>query len=243
MMQRRPPGRLPLDLPTPRIRHRTSTYRGKYSERNEEIDKTASLLRKIFVSAIIIVLVLILKSIDTDFTNSVVGYVRDSITNDINIDDTLGKLKFVNSFLPDAIAVFGQQSGQTDELTEAGQEIRPFFGIPAEGKVVKKFSKDSPGIDIMGTKNDEVYAVAEGMVVATGDDSKGGKYIKINHENNTTTMYEGCSAITVNLGDEVSRGDKIGTMGKDPTGGYILHFESWIEGKPVDPLKLIEIVK
>ena len=91
-MQKRSPDKLPLDLPMPRVRQRTSGYRARSSGRNEEIDKTASLLRKMLVAAIIIILVVILKSIDTEFTQSVVGYIRDSITEDMDIDETLGKL-------------------------------------------------------------------------------------------------------------------------------------------------------
>src|SRR5690606_37438905 len=126
--------------------------------------------------AIIIILVIILKSIDTEFTQSVVGYIRDSITEDMDIDETLGKLKFVTNYIPDSIAVFGQNIGQT-------QEITPFFSIPAEGKVVGQFGSGNTGIDIVGTKNNNVYSVADGQVMSIGADKNGGQYIKIDHGN------------------------------------------------------------
>ena len=232
-MQKRNPNKLPLDLPMPRVRQRTAGYRARTNERIEEIDKTASLLRKMLVAAIIIILVIILKSIDTEFTQSVVGYIRDSITEDMDIDETLGKLKFVTNSIPDSIAVFGQNIGQT-------QEITPFFSIPAEGKVVGQFGSGNTGIDIVGTKNNNVYSVADGQVMSIGADKNGGQYIKIDHGNDIITLYEGCSQIDVNIGDRVIKGNKIGTMGEGPSGGYALHFEAWVNNKPVDPLKLIE---
>lgn len=232
-MQKRTPKRLPLDLPVPQVRQRSPRYRGGTRDKFDEINKTASLLRKIFVSAIIIILVIVLKSIDTDFTQNIVGYVRDGITNDIDIDETLGKLKFVSNYLPDAKAVFGQQS----------DDIQPFFTVPAEGKVVKPFEQDNLGIDISGTKNDNVYAVADGLVMAAGEDGRGGKFLKINHGNDIITLYEGCFQILANIGDKVTKGERIGTMGENPSGGYGLRFEAMVDNKPVDPLKLIEMEK
>jgi len=232
-MQKRNLDKLPLDLPMPRVRQRTSGYRARTNERIEEIDKTASLLRKMLVAAIIIILVIILKSIDTEFTQSVVGYIRDSITEDMDIDETLGKLKFVTNYIPDSIAVFGQNISQT-------QEITPFFAIPAEGKVVGQFGAGNNGIDILGTKNNNIYAVADGQVVDVGEDKNGGQYIKIDHGNDIISLYEGCAQVAINIGDRVAKGDKIGTMGGEPTSGYALHFEAWVKDKPVDPLKLIE---
>ena len=232
-MQKRNPNKLPLDLPMPRVRQRTTGYRARTNERIEEIDKTASLLRKMLVAAVIIIIVIVLKSIDTEFTQSVVGYIRDSITEDMDIDETLGKLKFVANYIPDSIAVFGQNIGQTEEIT-------PFFSIPAEGKVVGQFGSGNTGIDIVGTKNNNVYSVADGQVMSIGADKNGGQYIKIDHGNDIITLYEGCSQIDVNIGDRVIKGNKIGTMGEGPSGGYALHFEAWVNNKPVDPLKLIE---
>ena len=232
-MQKRNPNKLPLDLPMPRVRQRTTGYRARTNERIEEIDKTASLLRKMLVAAAIIIIVIVLKSIDTEFTQSVVGYIRDSITEDMDIDETLGKLKFVANYIPDSIAVFGQNIGQTEEIT-------PFFSIPAEGKVVGQFGSGNTGIDIVGTKNNNVYSVADGQVMSIGADKNGGQYIKIDHGNDIITLYEGCSQIDVNIGDRVIKGNKIGTMGEGPSGGYALHFEAWVNNKPVDPLKLIE---
>lgn len=209
------------------------------SGRIDEINRTSSLLRKILISAIIIVLILVLKSIDTDFTQKIVGYVRDGITKDMHIDEALGKLKFVSDFLPDTIAVFGQQLGEDKEKSDTMDHISISFTIPAEGKVVKQFGHGNSGIDISGTKNPHVYAVDHGVITATGEDNNG-IYIRIDHGNKVISLYEGCSQVTVNTGDKVARGDKIGIMNQTPAGDYTLHFEAWFENEPIDPLRLME---
>ena len=44
----------------------------------------------------------------------------------------------------------------------------------------------------------------------------------------------------VNVDDNVIKGDRIGIMESEPSGGYALHFEVWMEGKAVDPLSLLK---
>ncbi|NLI60571.1 MAG: M23 family metallopeptidase [Clostridiales bacterium] len=242
-MQNRSPRRLPLDLPIPRVRRRSPSYRDRASRDVEDVSKSASLLRKMLAATIIIVVVLVLKNIDTEFTQNVVGYVRDGITKDMDIEGTLGKLKFVSSYLPDAVAVFGQNSEQAKDTNEVVEEFIPVFMIPAEGKVVGWFGQNNEGIDILGTRNDSIYAVADGLITDVGENLSGENYIKINHGDEIRTIYRGFFQTVVNVDDNVIKGDRIGIMESEPSGGYALHFEVWMEGKAVDPLKLIETSK
>ncbi|HZJ57678.1 MAG TPA: M23 family metallopeptidase [Clostridia bacterium] len=242
-MQRKTPGKLPLDLPVPRVRYRNPAYRGKADMGEYDTDKTAPLFRKIFICAVIIVLVLVLKYMDTDFSKNVVGYIRDGITNHIDIDEALGKLKFVNNYLPDNIAVFGEQPVTAGGDAGMPDGLAPFFAIPAEGKVIERFSSNNRGINISGSKNDNVYAVAEGLVLDIGEDEEGGKYVKLDHGNNVTTLYKGCSLIDLSTGERTTKGQSIGKMGGTALEGYTLYFEAQVDNRPVDPLALIELGK
>ncbi|NLJ41723.1 MAG: M23 family metallopeptidase [Clostridiales bacterium] len=239
-MKKANPDRLPLDLPVPIVRPRSNVYREGFGQKKDETQKTTSLLRKIIISVIIAVIVLILRAIDTDFTQNAIGYIKNTIENDINMDETLGKLKFVKDYLPESITAFGQQH---EEFPVEDKDFRLTFMIPAEGRVIRRFSKNNPGIDIKGTDNGNIYAVAGGIVVASGDDKDRGKYIRISHEGDVVTAYEGCSQLAVNVGDNVAGGDKIGTMGRNREGDYILHFQSLVKGTAADPLDFIETGK
>lgn len=242
-VQRRPIKRLPLDLPKPRVRDTASGYRGRTNSDYDEMDKTASLFRKIFVVTIIIVSILILKNIDTKFTQDIVGYVKTGITNEFNMDEALGKLQFVGDLFPNSKAVFGDQSENGQETIRPIEDIEPFFTVPAEGKISSFFGDNNPGIDILGDKNDNIYAVANGVVMSVEEDENGTKILKINHGDGITSKYLGYSTTLVDIGHNVTKGDAIGTMGKTSSGAYTLRFETWLGNKPVNPLKLIETGK
>lgn len=245
--------RLPLDLPIPHKKYRTSRYRpvnkSKYEEEN---DKSTILLRNMVICAAIVLLVVILKSIDTPVTQNILGYVRDAVTTDFDIDETLGKLKFVDNLIPDEVkAVFSEQTTPQGSLDETAEDLiysEIKFSVPAEGKVIAFFGEKTgeegqnlnTGIDIQGDQNDNLYAVADGYVTAIGEDETRRKYIEIDQGNNITTLYTGCSEVSVDVGYQVKKGQQIGKMGRTESGKPVIHFETWISGKPVDPLSLID---
>jgi len=247
-------GKLPLNLPQPRIRYRSSRYNFRnQSGYDEETDKSVTLLRNMVICAVIILLVVILKSIDTPFCRSVLEYVRGAVTTEFDIDDTLGKLKFVDNWIPDNVkAVFSDQTAKKelrDEVDDILKQLDIKFSVPAEGKVIAFFGEPkgekgkelNNGIDVQGNQNDNIYAVYDGYVTAIGEDEISGKYIEINQGNNIVTLYTGCSEFAVNVGERVKKGQMIGKMGQTNEGTRVVHFETWISGKPVDPLLLMDL--
>lgn len=63
-----------------------------------------------------------------------------------------------------------------------------------------------------------------------------GNYVLISHGDGTTTLYGHLGTVSVSVGDYVSQGQAVGTIGS--TGystGYHLHFEIRINGTAVDP--------
>jgi len=93
----------------------------------------------------------------------------------------------------------------------------------------------------------QVYAAAAGRVVAvhwsprTHTDNRGGGYgnhFKIDHGNGYETLYAHLpnSAMLVRLGQQVSVGERIGTMGDSGNAsGVHLHFELRHNGRIIDP--------
>ena len=63
-----------------------------------------------------------------------------------------------------------------------------------------------------------------------------GNYVIIDHGNNNFSLYGHCKSISVKVGDVVTQGQKIGTVGStgNSTGPH-LHFEIRINGSAVDP--------
>ena len=97
------------------------------------------------------------------------------------------------------------------------------------------------GVDFAGPVGTPLYATADGVVVHAGWQSGYGRLVKIQHEFGIETRYGHMSRITVNVGQRVSRGDRIGDMGASGrvTGPH-LHYEVRVGGAAVNPMIFIK---
>jgi len=93
------------------------------------------------------------------------------------------------------------------------------------------------GTDFAGPIGTPIYATADGVVTEAGWASGYGRMIKIQHEFGIETRYAHLNAIRVEVGQRVSRGDRIGDMGNSgrSTGPH-LHYEVRVGGEPVNPM-------
>ena len=97
------------------------------------------------------------------------------------------------------------------------------------------------GIDYAGAYGLPIHATADGVVTQAGWHSGYGRLITIKHEFGIETRYAHLSAIRVNVGDRVSRGDRIGDMGNSGRStGTHLHYEIRIGGRAVNPMTFIK---
>lgn len=208
--------------------------------RNEEaIPQNNSLMIKIAVSVLLALLVILLNYIQLPFTQTIVGHVRTALTQEFDLDETLGKLKFVGEILPDEIkAVFGQESHT------------PVFASPARGKVVHTFGEQitlpttgkaygNQGIDIETSENAPFFASADGVVAAVEEHEIYGPSLWLDHGDRIFSFYGRCGEIDVIEGDKVRRGQKMGVVITPTQGQSILHFQIWKSDKPENPLEWI----
>lgn len=109
-----------------------------------------------------------------------------------------------------------------------------------DGVIINNFSEANKGIDITGKLGQSVFASKEGKVVYSGGGLKNyGNLIIIRHNNGYLTAYGYNKINLVQNGDEVYQGQEIARMGNNSKSIPILHFEIRQNGKPVNPLKLI----
>ncbi len=110
-----------------------------------------------------------------------------------------------------------------------GKRLDPFTGV----------WKMHEGIDICARKGTPIRATANGRVRFSGWYHGYGKMVRINHTY-YETRYGHLDDIKVRPGQQVKRGDIIGTCGNSGrTTGVHLHYEVRLSGKPVDPKKYI----
>ncbi len=100
------------------------------------------------------------------------------------------------------------------------------------------------GTDMAGSMGTPIYATADGVVIHAGRSSGYGNLIKIKHEFGIETRYGHLSKIRVEVGQRVSRGDRIGDMGNTGRStGTHLHYEVRVDGEPVNPMKYIKAAR
>ena len=101
------------------------------------------------------------------------------------------------------------------------------------------------GIDFAAACGTPVYAAAAGTVFSAGwANDGGGNNVKISHGvvqgNSLTTVYYHNSSVTVSAGQQVSQGQLIGYSGTTGNStGCHSHFETWLNGRAVDPMNLL----
>jgi murein DD-endopeptidase MepM/ murein hydrolase activator NlpD len=99
-----------------------------------------------------------------------------------------------------------------------------------------------PGIDLAGAVGTPIYATADGLVLRAGWNSGGyGNLVEIDHGRGIATRYGHMSAVLVQAGQHITRGQQIGRMGSTgrSTGSH-LHYEVRIDGRPVNPVPFMK---
>ncbi len=102
---------------------------------------------------------------------------------------------------------------------------------------IQKRYKTHTGVDIGAGQGAPIYAAASGTVLSAGWNSGYGKYIVINHGGGVQTLYAHSSALYVQAGDTVTKGQTIAAVGStgNSTGPH-LHFEVLNYGQHTDPM-------
>jgi len=112
---------------------------------------------------------------------------------------------------------------------------------PVGGAVVSPFGQRwgrlHAGIDIAARAGTVIHAAAAGRVVISGPVGGYGNYVCVQHTTQLTSCYAHLSRFLTRRGAAVAQGEPIGLVGC--TGhcfGDHLHFETWVGGRPVDPM-------
>jgi murein DD-endopeptidase MepM/ murein hydrolase activator NlpD len=117
------------------------------------------------------------------------------------------------------------------------------FRNPVTGVVIQQYNekKGHLGIDY-GVKIDSpVFAAASGIIVFSDYTLENGYVVIIQHKDNYKTFYKHCSQLLKKERDYVHMGELIalsGNTGSNTTGPH-LHFELWLDDKPINPIKIL----
>lgn len=132
-----------------------------------------------------------------------------------------------------------QSSGRLLNSADYKYLIPPISGVISNGF---DLDKDHLGVDILAPKDTPVKAIWDGHVITADWTLETGYTIGIQHSNDIVSFYKHNSTLLKRTGAFVRAGEAVsivGNTGKLTTGPH-LHFELWVQGKPVDPVRYID---
>lgn len=141
--------------------------------------------------------------------------------------------------------------------SEKAPEEKRSFVMPVEGNVSKGYSETAlqysetygdmrlhTGIDIVCEAGTEVRSAGSGTVSSVENDALYGKTVTVEHGDGIIAKYCGLDGIFVKVGDTLSAGNSIGTVGTVPcecAEQSHIHIFAEINGETVSPLKAFSL--
>ncbi len=185
----------------------------------------------------------------TEYTNliNVAESTIDSLTS-----DAATKQKLITQYQKDLDAINAkimEASGQSTGTYVGGTFLWPVPGStyiscgygPRTNPYTGQKNSFHTGIDIAGggILGRSIFAANSGTVKLSHSTAEGvyGKYILVDHGGGFMTFYGHCNSVAVSVGQAVTKGQVIGTVGStgNSTGPH-LHFEIHVNGATVNPM-------
>lgn len=130
------------------------------------------------------------------------------------------------------------------ETTPKGWPVRKGWISSSYGARTDPFTGKKahhPGIDFAGKRGEDVLAVADGVIVWSGNRSGYGKVIDIDHANGYVTRYAHNDSLIAAVGNSVKAGDVIAELGSTGrSSAPHVHFEVHKDGHNVNPWKFLK---
>lgn len=141
-----------------------------------------------------------------------------------------------------------QQQAETQQASVVPPRSGRTFSWPVRGRIISSFGPKADGlhndgINIAARAGAPVIAAENGVVVYAGNELRGfGNLLLVRHAGGWITAYAHLDRMLVKKGQQVSRGQAIGTVGS--SGGVSspqLHFEIRQGTQAVDPAKFLAV--
>jgi murein DD-endopeptidase MepM/ murein hydrolase activator NlpD len=121
-------------------------------------------------------------------------------------------------------------AGEPEFTSPFGVRTDPFLGSPALHS----------GLDFRAEHGAPIRATGPGEVTIAEYTGGYGNMVEVNHGNGVSTRYAHLAAILVTPGQTIAAGDSVGRAGSTGRStGTHLHYETRIDGEPVDPKRFL----
>ncbi len=138
----------------------------------------------------------------------------------------------------DQIALKGTKSIAT--FTGSGSLSSPMGRIEISSAFGSRGGGRHTGVDLRNPKGTPIKAADDGVVTYASYSGSYGNIVKLSHGNGMETWYAHCDSMNVSVGQVVSKGEVIATVGiTGRATGYHLHFEVRKNGVPQNPMNYL----
>jgi murein DD-endopeptidase MepM/ murein hydrolase activator NlpD len=138
------------------------------------------------------------------------------------------------------VALRGTQALPVFTGSSSGELGLPLGSIQVISAYGSRGGGSHRGVDLKDVRGAPIYAAADGVVTFSGYSGSYGNIVKISHGNGLETYYSHNETNLVSVGDVVSKGQQIGTVGDSGNArGTHVHFEVRVNGSPKNPMNYI----
>lgn len=161
--------------------------------------------------------ILALGELNTPWARQASERIEQALTMEIDLDQSLGQLRFVQKLMPESALVFFDLSNRSG------------MAAPVDGELSHPYSDEQPWQMFRCAEGAEVCAAVDGVVAAVSRLDDGSWGVLIDHGDGLESVTACMAKVDVESGDSVAQGDGIGTAQQR------LYFELRQHGEAVDP--------
>lgn len=197
-------------------------------KRKDQFNKKLAL--QVIFSIVLVAAVIVTKNINSDLSEKFINAADEKMNASIEI------LEFRDTL----VQVFARAKASLP-FAKDKELASPVIGTLYRKYGLNKNDDESyynHGLDIK-SDTQSVKSITEGKVISTGNNEKLSGYIVIQNEDKTL-IYGRINEAYVKEGDNISKGDLIGSLDQD---NMILHIEVWEDGASINPSSLFDLIK
>jgi len=180
-------------------------------------------------SIVLVACVIAAKEFDSSFSKQIIGVAEEKLDNNLSFSSVKENFFNLTENLRSNIPLIGKEAHYASPVNGS---ISQDYGLAKSGDT----SYYNHGIDII-SNTQSVKSICDGKVVFIGSNDKLSNYVVIENEDKQI-IYGKITESFVKKGDNISKGDVIGSLNDDEK---LLHLEVWENGESINPSKLFEI--
>lgn len=171
---------------------------------------------------------------------------------DLNAE-LMGELQHAQVRLQGALAAMAGGRAPADPVALPLGPFRGDLEWPVAGPVSTRFGRQRRsrfgtaivrnGIEISAAEGTPVRAVHDGRVAFADQFAGFGNLVIVEHGDESYSLYGYLSTLNVQPGAALERREVVGEVGQAPTGAPALYFELRVDGKPVDPVQWLKVMR